>query len=377
MNSVRLLIGGDLCPLNGYEPLFVQGDAAAILGPLGTRARQADLFVANLECPLIDVPSPILKTGPVLGAPAACARGLGAMGLHAVGLANNHCLDHGAAGLASTLEACAGAGVATFGAGATLAEARRPLVLDVKGLRVGLLAMAEREWSLATPTSAGANPLDVMQFVRQMRTLRAQVELLVVLVHGGAEGYQLPSPALRDTCRFLVEEGAHLVTCQHSHCVGTYEVYRKQLIVYGQGNFIFDYADHGQGGQEGLLIALEVQGSGETAFDLIPFTQGPAGAGLAAMAPGAEAAFRQALELRSGAMAQEGHVEASWEDHCQTRVLSLMDEVLGHGRLLRRLNRDGALLRWRGKAYYRNLLSIFQNESMVETMNTLLRNKLR
>jgi poly-gamma-glutamate synthesis protein (capsule biosynthesis protein) len=377
MTTLRLLIGGDLCPLNGFEPLFLQGEAAAILGPLEARARQADLFVANLECPLIEAPSPILKTGPVLGAPAACARGLQAMGLHAVGLANNHSLDHGAAGLASTLRACAGAGVATFGAGETLAEAQRPLILDVKGLRVGLLAMAEREWSLATPTSPGANPLDVMQFVRQMRSLRRQVDLVVVLVHGGAEGYQLPSPALRDTCRFLVEEGAHLVTCQHSHCVGTYEVYRNQLIVYGQGNFIFDYAAHGQRGQEGLLIALEVQSSGATAFELIPFTQSPAGAGLVAMPPAAEAAFREALEARSRAMAQEGHVEASWEAYCQTRVLSLMDEVLGHGRLLRRLNRDGALLRWRGKAYHRNLLSIFQNQSMVETMNTLLKNLIR
>jgi len=377
MTGVRLLIGGDLCPVNRYEALFQHGGPEEILGPFLAHAQAADLFVANLECPLIDQSSPILKTGPVLGAASGCAFGLKAIGLHAVGLSNNHIMDHGVQGLATTLQACAGAGVQSFGAGPDVTAARRILVQEVKGLRIGLLAMAEREWSIATPAQPGANPLDLIEFVRQMKEHRRNLDFLVVLLHAGSEGYELPSPRLRKVCQFLVEEGANVVACQHSHCVGSYETYLQQLIVYGQGNFIFDYASHGSKGREGIFINLEIQPDGRTAFDLVPFTQETARAGLAAMAPDQEAQFRAGLERRSLALAEAGQVEAAWEAYCRTRKLSLLDEVLDHGRVMRRLNRNGAVLGWRGRPYFKNLLSIVQNEGMVETLDTLLRDLLK
>jgi len=377
MSSVNILIGGDLCPVNRYEPLFRSGNREDILGPFATRAQQADLFVANLECPLIHKPSPILKTGPVLGVPVASALGLKAMGLHAVGIANNHILDHGVPGLTSTMEACAANGITTFGAGPTLAEARRIPTLDVKGMRIGLLAMAEREWSIATRTAPGANPLDLIEFVRQMKEQRKGMDYLVVLLHGGCEGCEVPSPGLRKVCQFLVEEGANVVAVQHSHCVGCYETYQGQLIVYGQGNFIFDYDSHGYKGKEGILISLEINANGETAFELLPFTQGTTKAGLMRMAPDEEAAFKTALASRSALLAQEASLEAAWEAYCQTRELAVMNEVLDHGRILRRLNRNGAILRLRGKSYAKNLLSIVQNESIVEMLNTQLRTMLK
>lgn len=377
MSSVNILIGGDVCPVNRYEALFLEGDQHQILGPLSSAAQRADLFVANLECPLIREQSPISKTGPVLGAPASCAHGLKVMGLQAVGLANNHALDHGATGLNSILEACTQNGIATFGAGACLEEARSILVQEVRGLRVGLLAMAEREWSIATWSEPGANPLDLIDFVRQMRDVRKSLDFLVVLLHAGCEGYELPSPGLRKVCRFLVEEGANVVACQHSHCVGSYETYQEQLIVYGQGNFIFDYDSHGAQGKEGMLLSLTIERKGSMSFEFLPFTQGGSGVGLRCMVPEEETRFREALEARSRSLREDGQVEACWEAYCQSRALPLLDEVLGHGRLLRRLNRNGAILNLRGKSYFRKLLSIVQNESGVEALNTLLRSRLK
>lgn len=377
MSSMNILIGGDVCPVNRYEDLFLRGSQDEILGPFASMARQADLFVANLECPLIHEPTPILKTGPVLGVHTACARGLKAMGLHAVGIANNHIMDHGAAGLGSTLDACSEVGLTAFGAGSSLEEARRIHIRDVGGMRIGLLAIAEREWSIASHNGPGANPLDLIEFVRQMKETRKQLDFLVVLLHAGCEGYELPSPRLRQVCKFLVEEGANVVACQHSHCVGSYETYMDQLIVYGQGNFIFDYDSHGYKGKEGVLISLMIDANRVKTFELLPFTQGGPKAGLVRMAPEEEDRFISAFESRSKSLGLEGYVESCWEQYCQTRKLSLLDEILDHGRVLRRLNRNGAVIRFRGKSYFKNLLSIVQNESMVETLNTLLRDMLK
>ena len=59
-------------------------------------------------------------------------------------------------------------------------------------------------------------------------------------------------------CRRLVEKGADLVVCQHSHCIGAQEEWRKGKIVYGQGNFLFDHSES-EYWQTGLLIELSLE----------------------------------------------------------------------------------------------------------------------
>src|SRR5215471_5247781 len=159
-----IVIGADICPIEGNRPYFESGDATTLFNDLLPELQQADLVIANLECPLIEKPSPILKTGPNFGEPSACINAIKASGIHVLCLANNHVMDHGAPGLENTLAVCARAGIATVGAGHNLDEARRILVRDIKGTRIGILAMAEKEFSIATNDAPGANPLDIIEF---------------------------------------------------------------------------------------------------------------------------------------------------------------------------------------------------------------------
>lgn len=78
---------------------------------------------------------------------------------------------------------------------------------------------------------------------------------MIVLYHGGKEQYRYPSPNLQKTCRKLVEKGADLVVCQHSHCIGCREEYLQGTIVYGQGNFLFDDEEN-EYWQTSLLIMI-------------------------------------------------------------------------------------------------------------------------
>jgi len=258
MNSVQIIIGGDICPIGRNLPLFIAGEASGCFRDLLCAFKAADLSVANLECPLIEQPTPIRKTGPVMGVESACIEGLLASGIQVVGLANNHILDHGAAGLENTLRVCARAGIRTFGAGRNLAEAREILVVTAGSVRVGLLGLAEEEWSIATENSPGANPLDLIDCVRNITRRRESFDFLIVLLHGGSEGYQFPSPRLREVCRFLIEQGAGMVVCQHSHAAGCYESYSGGHIIYGQGNLIFDSAERNRVWEEGFLIQLSI-----------------------------------------------------------------------------------------------------------------------
>lgn len=153
-----LIIGADICPIEANGPYFRKGDGASLMNDLWEEVNQADLVMANLEGPLVDSPSPIVKTGPTFGEPTDCIQGIKAAGIDVLGLANNHIMDHGAPGLRSTLAACQRAGVLTVGAGENLAAARKILVRAVGGLRIGLMAIAEHEFSIATADRPGAAP---------------------------------------------------------------------------------------------------------------------------------------------------------------------------------------------------------------------------
>jgi poly-gamma-glutamate synthesis protein (capsule biosynthesis protein) len=343
---VSLIIGADVCPIEGNQPYFLNGDAGALLHDLLPEFEQADLSVANLECPLIEHQTPILKTGPTFGEPGACINGIKQAGIDVLCLANNHILDHGAPGLENTLAVCTQAGIQTVGAGPNLDAARRILIRDLGGLRVGILAVAEHEFSIATRNSAGANPLDLIGFVRNITAHRAQFDYLIVLLHGGDE-FLVPSPRIQDTCRFMVELGANAVIVQHPHVLGGYEDYRRGHIVYGQGALLMDEAIYRQreSFHEGFLVKLSIAADATSTMDIVPFTQSNPAPGARRMPKDREEKFRQALAERSAAVQDDAFVQAEWLKFCEERKHDYISSLLGHNRILSKLNSRGWLTR--------------------------------
>ncbi len=256
---MKLLIGGDLVPTQSNSAYFEAGDAAYLLGQgLVTLLSGADYRVFNLEVPLTDVVSPVDKCGPNLIASTATVAGFKAIGANFVTLANNHILDQGEQGLISTTEVLAQAGIAYAGAGKSLLETNKPHIVDLDVKRVGIYCCAEHEFSIATPYSAGANPFDPLESLDHIAELKQQTDYVIVLHHGGKEHYRYPSPNLQKVCRKMVEKGADLVVCQHSHCIGCEEQWQGGTIVYGQGNFLFDHSES-KFWQTSLLIELSVE----------------------------------------------------------------------------------------------------------------------
>jgi hypothetical protein len=314
---VRILIGGDFCPIGRNQTLFEQGNTESLFSDLLPHFEKADLSILNLECPLIEVESPIEKCGPVLGAPTACVKGIKAAGIDVLGLANNHIMDNGWTGLNSTLETLQQEGISCFGAGKNLEDARKIWIKEINGLRIGLIGIAEHEYSIAEDDKPGANPMDIIDFVRNVQEQRSKFDYLVVLLHGGNENYLYPRPKLVDTCRFLVEQGANAVICQHSHCFGCMETYQGAPIVYGQGNFLFDMPVKLSTWNEGALITLDVDADCNTQCELTPYIQSREEAGARKMTPDHEEQFLHAFHERSKAIEDESFLLARWEEFCK------------------------------------------------------------
>lgn len=372
----EILIGGDICPINRNAEMFIRGDASGIFGDLLPEFERADLAVANLECPLIEQCDPILKVGPVLGADRKAVAALKASRIALLNLANNHVLDHGESGLMSTIAACTDAGIATIGAGEDLRRAGEWVIREVGGVRIGFLAYAEREFSVAGKRSAGANPLSLTGFVRSVRALRERVDYLIVLLHGGIQHFPYPSPQLQDVCRFMVEEGAGAVICQHSHCAGCFEEYAGGHIVYGQGNLVFDrYPGRSESFYTGYLVRLSVACDLSSKMEIIPFRQSDQRPGARRMDKEEGDAFLQQLRQMSRQLEDADFVETQWTELCKRKKYDFFSTLSGHGRILRFVNRkthlSDILYSRRTLAGLRNIVTCESHKEMLEKILTL------
>jgi poly-gamma-glutamate synthesis protein (capsule biosynthesis protein) len=374
---ITVLIGGDVVPINRSLQYFKNGDVNQIFNDLIQEFKKSDFSIVNLECPLINKKTPILKSGPVLGVDSSCINGFREAHIDALNLANNHIMDHGSDGLMNTLSECAKAGILTVGSGNSLAEARQMLIKKIGSIRIGILGLAEHEFSIAKENSAGANPLDLIDYVRNVGSQKSNFDYLIVLLHGGNEHYLFPSPRLKETCRFLVEMGANAVVVQHTHCPGCYEEYKNAYIIYGQGNLIFDAPNKAMSFYEGFLVKLLIFDDLTSKLEIIPFFQSGQNVGVRGMNKTEKQYFLNSLMQRSNQIKDDSFIKEKWLEFCEKKKHQYLSNVLCHNRILRKMNKNGFLL----KIFYnkQNLVllgNVISCESHKEVLDTIFDYKM-
>jgi poly-gamma-glutamate capsule biosynthesis protein CapA/YwtB (metallophosphatase superfamily) len=203
-------------------------------------------------------------------------------------LANNHVLDWGTAGLRETLDALAGAKIATAGAGRSAEDAGRPAVLAPPGKgRVLVFGFGmpssgiPHDWA-ARETRPGVNllpdssPRSVSRTVEQMERWRRPGDRIVASIHwGGNWGYDVPREQ-RELAHRLIDAGVDVVHGHSSHHPKGIEVHQGRLVLYGCGDLLNDY--EGIAGREefrgdlvlAYLAALAPSGKLER-LDLLPY----------------------------------------------------------------------------------------------------------
>lgn len=321
------MIGADLVPtISNYE-YFCSGDVKALLGnELLQLLDTADFKIFNLEVPLTDRKKPIEKWGPCLSAPQNTITAMKKMDIKLFTLANNHILDQGEEGLRDTCKLLIQNEIEYIGAGENLSEARKPYILQKDGIKVGIYACAEHEFSIAEEDKAGANPFDPFESLDHVSELKKQCDYVIVLYHGGKEHYRYPSPKLQKVCHKLVEKGADIVLTQHSHCIGTKEIYKNKLIVYGQGNFLFHKNDNNECWNNGLLLEIQLNKDGlSTKF--YPLVKSEIGIRLADNEERTD--ILDAFDKRTKEIQQEGKIADLYNEFAKQMLIGYESAMLG------------------------------------------------
>lgn len=331
-----ILIAADLVPTKSNIDLFKKADVSSLLGEeLFSIWNLADVRIFNLEVPLVDKKNPIDKCGPNLIAPTSTAKGIKALKPSLITLANNHIMDQGIQGLNSTREILNSYNIPYIGVGDNLFEASKPYILNQKGLKIGIYACAEHEFTIAEEDKPGANPFDPLESLDHIYNLKKKCDYVIVLYHGGKEHYRYPSPYLQKVCRKMVDKGANLVITQHSHCIGCYEEYKDSTIVYGQGNFIFDKSNS-EFWQTSLIIKFVIDNN-NVYVDYIPITKKD---NVIRLAKGdLSQKILESFYKRSKNILEEGYIEEQYREFAQKNIENYLRHLSGFNKWTSRIDR--------------------------------------
>lgn len=245
-----------------------------IFGFLQPEIVNSDISIINIEYPVTHRKTGILKSGPLLKCPPESLIPITAAGYNCASLGNNHILNFGTLGVVDCIQHCRKAGLDTIGAGATLDEARKILYKDIKGLRIAILNFAETEFNTANELHGGANPLDIISNIEDIKKAKKNADFVIIIIHGGYDFVYHPMPRYVKICRFFAEQGVTAIINHHTHFISAYEVYRGVPIFYSLGNFIHAHSGFSEGYYIGMCVKLFLN-KREVKWQLIPYHFNP------------------------------------------------------------------------------------------------------
>ena len=240
-------------------------------------AKEADLFVLNLECAISDRGERWPDPGKpfFFRGPPAAVEVLTYLGVGCVSLANNHALDYGTEALLDTIRRLDDAGIAAVGAGADVATARRPAILRSGDRTIGLVGLTDHPADFAagaeSPGVAYADlrrerPHWVLDTVRVLAADPA-VDIVVATPHWGPNMVPAPVAHVRHAAADLLAAGAGLVAGHSAHVVHGVGRY----VLYDLGDFIDDYATHPSLRNDlGMMFLVTYEGDRPTRVEGVP-----------------------------------------------------------------------------------------------------------
>lgn len=233
----------------------------------------SDYNIINLESPVVNACcKKITKSGPHLFTSPITVSYLKRCGFNAVTLANNHFYDYGLCGVNTTIEQLEKHGIDFVGGGREKEELRKILFVNKDNTKIAIVNCCEHEFSVNE--EAGSNALNEIDLFYIIQNVKKSVDVVILIVHGGSEGYQLPSPRMHKLYRFFIDIGANVVVNHHQHCYSGYEVYHEGFIFYGLGNFFFDDVNEcNTSWNKGFFVTLDIVNRKIMNVDFYPYEQ--------------------------------------------------------------------------------------------------------
>ncbi|MBO9606712.1 MAG: CapA family protein [Paenibacillaceae bacterium] len=261
-----------------------EGGFAPMLAKVKPILRKADFTVGNLETTFAGsrfrgAPGKLL-----FSSPDGFAAALRNAGFNALGTANNHCMDGKLAGLKRTLTVLDRHGIRHTGTARSAGEARRKLIVSVKGIRIGLLAYTKGTNGIPVPQPWLVNRLNRGKMIADIRRLKGRTDLIVVCLHFGKEFRPYPDRGQIGLMRELFRHGANVVLGAHPHVLHPIRMFvlkdidgrvRNRVAASSLGNFVSAELPRHTARLWGTILRLTVTKRADGVTDVTKLTRVP------------------------------------------------------------------------------------------------------
>jgi len=360
----EIVIASDWAPIRAFDeivarsPESVYGDVLPVL-------RQGDLRIVNLECALAGDAAPVWKSGSVFKGRPEHINGLTAVPFEVVTLGNNHVFDYGPEAFHQTLKLLGEHSIRSVGAGMSAEEARRPLIIDLNGVRIGIINFSEGEDLTSAVSGPGVFGWEVDKVVDSVHAIRPEVNIILVVCHGGVEYIPFPPPYLAEAFRRIAEAGSDLIVGHHAHVPQGVQILSGVPICYSLGNFVFYQETDLFYRKLGYLVKAGVSRPGLAHIQLVPYEIGSESLRLLR---GAESAlFFESLKKVSLPLAYQAGIAEAWHGFLRYYGLKgFRDEI---AMILAKMDQEPA----KGAAMLRNRISTMQHrEHWIDAMTRIM-----
>lgn len=191
-------------------------------------------------------------------------------GFDVVSFASNHCLDWGIEAMLDTIELVRGKGIQLFGAGKDIEDARKPVIVEKNGIRIGFLGYnsilpygywadvkkpgcaplrVRTHYEMVEHDQPGSPPRiltypykeDMDAMLQDIQAAKTQADVVLLSLHWGLHFTRAKLATYQqEVAHAAIDAGADVIIGTHSHILKGIETYKGKAIFYSLGNFALD-----------------------------------------------------------------------------------------------------------------------------------------
>ena len=235
-----------------YGGLFPFNETASIL-------KKGDIVFGNLECPISEQGKFLKNKKYTFKAPEESVKGLLSAGFNILSLANNHILDAEIIAVKNTKKNLEENEINFTGLKYKENEINlKPIIIEKQKTKIGFLAYTQifpKQFKALYP---GPFPFIEENVLEDIKNAKKQVDFLIVSMHWGKEYKFKPDKEQKRIAKLIINNGADIIYGHHPHVLQPIEKYKKGLIIYSLGNFVFNQFSH-KGVKDSLILKLSIE----------------------------------------------------------------------------------------------------------------------
>jgi poly-gamma-glutamate capsule biosynthesis protein CapA/YwtB (metallophosphatase superfamily) len=261
-----------------------EGGFAPIFSKVKPYLRKSDLTIGNLETTFSgnnfrEEPGKLL-----FNSPDKFAATLRNLGFDVLSTANNHCMDGKLSGLKRTLNVLDRQGLRHTGTYRSARAARRKLIINVKGIKIGLLAYTKGTNGIPVSEPWLVDRINHKKIIADVRSLKSRTDFIIACLHFGKEFQTFPDRNQIQLIQRLFNNGVNVVLGAHPHVLHPIRMFktkdidgvvRNRVAASSLGNFVSTELPQHTARLRGTILMLTITKNAKGITDVLKMSSVP------------------------------------------------------------------------------------------------------